>query len=445
MSKTIKISKGATIKISGQAQPSSEALQSDTYVIKPTDFHGLRAKLLVKPGDEVKAGSPLFYDKDHEQIKFTSPVSGEIAEINRGEKRVLLEIKILADKEVKYESFNVSTDSRESVLEGILESGLWPNIRQRPYDVIADPATEPKAIHISCFDSSPLAADFGYVVDGKSAEFQKGVEALGKLTNGKVHLNVPASGASSVFTSTKGAQINKVSGPHPAGNVGVQIHHIDPINKGDKVWTLDVQAVVQIGTLFLKGIYDSSKVVALAGPHATKPQYFSTRVGSSVKNMLAGNLVEAKSRIISGSIFTGTQIAEDGYIGFYDSTVIAIEEGDSPEFLGWLNPGLTRKAHSRAYLGWLSPLKKAELNTNNHGEERAFVVTGQYEKVFPMKIFPVQLIKSIMVEDIERMENLGIYEVAPEDFGLCEYVCTSKMNLQKIVRGGLDLMKQEVG
>jgi len=448
MSINIKIRKGLDIKLKGAAERVfAELPASETAVVKPTDFVGIRPKLCVKVGDEVKAGTPLFCDKDNERVVFTSPVSGEVIEINRGAKRKLLDIKVLADSETQYESFTANDPAnmdREAIIELLLKSGIWPNIRQRPFEIIANPDNNPKSIFISAFDSAPLGPDNDFLLHGHGEEFQKGLDAIAMLTSGKVHLNVKAgSTTSKVFSNSKNVQINQVSGPHPAGNVGVQIHHIDPINKGEVVWHLSPQAVLTIGRLFLEGRYNASRTIALAGSEVKKGKYFKTVVGGSIKHMVTGNIHEGNLRYISGNPLTGASIPADGYIGFYDSQVTVLPEGNKMEFLGWVTPGLHKFSMSRTFLSWLMPGKEYNLNTNLNGESRAYVVTGEYEKVMPMDIFPVHLIKSIMIGDIEQMENLGIYEVAEEDFALCEFVCTSKTNVQEIIREGLDLVREE--
>lgn len=446
MSKSVKIRKGVNVHLKGTAEKVfSNAPLSETFAIKPTDFHGVSPKLTVKVGDEVKAGTPLFYDKYEERLKITAPVSGEIVEINRGAKRKLLDIKILADKEIRYESFKQADPnslSREEVIDNLLSSGLWPFIKQRPYDVIANPADAPKAIFISAFNSAPLAPDNDFIVHGQAELFQTGLDAIRKLTTGTVHLNVNgASAPSEVFTKAKGVQLNQFSGPHPAGNVGIHIHHLDPMNKGEVAWVVDPQAILSIGRLFKEGKYDASRCIALAGACVKKPRYYKTMIGTSLSGILDGNLDGDNLRIISGNVLTGSQTSAKGYLGFYSDQVTVVPEGDSHQFFGWIAPNFDKFSVSRTFFSWLTPKKEYNLDTNLNGEERAFVMSGQYEKVFPMDIYPVQLLKSIMIEDIEQMENLGIYEVAPEDFALCEFVCTSKINAQQIVREGLDLVR----
>ncbi len=447
----IRIKRGLNIKLAGEAARELRDLPpAETVAIQPPDFTGIIPRLLVHPGDEVRAGTPLFHDKAAESIIFCSPVSGEVVEINRGEKRRLLEIKILADKKTDYLSFgtlDTSQADREQIIEKLLQSGVWPLIRQRPYGVIPNPKVIPKNIFISGFDSAPLAPDLDFIMQSCEKDFQAGLDALGKLTNGKIHLNLrPGNNHSSVFTGAAGVEINTISGPHPAGNVGVQIHHIAPVNKGEVTWCIQPQDVLVIGRLFNKGIYDHTKVIALTGSQVVRPGYYKTIAGSVVKNILEdGGLRGGENRIISGNVLTGTQITSDGYLGFYESQITVIPEGNEPEFIGWLKPGLKKFSNSRAYFSWLAPDKIYSLDTNMHGEERPFVVSGQYEAVFPMDIYPVQLLKSIIIEDIDMMEKLGIYEVTEEDFALCEFVCTSKIESQKIVRHGLDVVRKELG
>ena len=446
MAGTIKIRKGVDIKLKGVADKVLNSASYDTVAIKPTDFHGVTPKLLVKEGAEVKAGTPLFFDKYNEQVKFCSPVSGEVAAIVRGDKRKILEVKILADKETRYESFSPSSDSKEHVTNALCEAGLWPFIKRRPYDVIARPDETPKAIFISAFDTNPLAADYDFALHGMESEFQAGLDAISKLTTGKVHLNVHSERTtSSQFKSAKGVSINEFSGPHPSGNVGVQMHHIDPINKGDVAWVIDPFGVIAIGRLFKTNKLDLSRTISVAGSMVKKPRYEKTVVGASVKGMLSGNLEEGGKRVISGNALTGNRISEEGYLGFYANCITVIPEGDHHQFLGWIAPNFDKFSLSRTFFSWLQPNKRYDLDTNMNGEPRAFVVTGQYEAVFPMDIYPQQLVKATMIEDIEQMEGLGIFEVAPEDFALAEYSCTSKMPLQQIMREGLDLVQKEVG
>jgi Na+-transporting NADH:ubiquinone oxidoreductase subunit A len=458
MSEVIKIKRGVDIKLVGEADKEfAPEIRVETVAIKPDDFHGARFKLVVKEGEEVKAGSPLLFNKDDESVKLTSPVSGEIAQVVRGAKRRILEVRVLADKKIKYEDFGKADPidlEREAIVEKLADSGCFAFFKQRPYNVVAETSKTPKAIFISGFDSAPLAPDMGLILDGNEKEFQTGVDALAKLTSGKVHLGLNADAASGrTLSSVKGVEISKYSGPHPAGLVGVQIAQKDPIDKGDTVWTITPEHVIIIGRLFLTGKFDARINIAVAGSEVNDRKYHSTIIGAAVKPFVADNLSDKKARILSGNVLTGTHIQEDGYLSFYERQVTVLAEGEDPELFGWLIPKPDKFSISRALPSFF--MRQAEkitgqpmvynLDTNLHGEERAFVVSGQYEQVFPFDIFPVQLIKAIMTNDIELMENLGIYEVVEEDFALCEVVCTSKIPVQETVRKGLDLMKEELG
>ncbi|QCK14746.1 Na(+)-translocating NADH-quinone reductase subunit A [Mangrovivirga cuniculi] len=454
MSKTIKLKRGFDINLAGKAEKKLvENIKATTYAFKPTDFEGImRPKLLVKEGDTVKAGTPILYDKKNDAIKFTAPVSGEVVEIVRGKKRKLLEIKILADSEIVYEEFNkfsvsdIESLDAEKIKEQLLKSGVWPNLIQRPYGILANPEENPKAIFISGFDTNPLAPDTDYLLKGQEQYFQAGINILKKLTSGKVHLNLNASGeVSSLFSQIQNVEINKFSGPHPAGNVGVQIHHIDPINKGDIAWTVKPFGVAQIGKLFLEGKYDTKRVIALAGSEVKNPQYYSIYTGACVDKLLENNLNTDNVRVVSGNVLTGRGIKKTGYVGYFDDLVTVIPEGDEYEFLGWILPSTKKVSFHRAF-GLLAPFfagknKEFVVDTNLHGEPRAFVETGSFEKVTPMDIYPEFLIKAIMAEDFDEMEALGIYEVIEEDLALCEFVDVSKHDIQKILREGINLLQ----
>ncbi len=447
MSKTVKLRKGFDIKMQGVAEHIfTQNPMPEAVALKPTDFVGLVAKLSVKEGDKVLAGDPLFVDKLRPEVQFTSPVSGTVSAINRGNRRALLSVVVTPDKETEYKQFestNVDSMSREQIISTLMNAGVWPFVKQRPYDVIANPNDKPKAIHISTFDTAPLAPDYTFALEDSAADFQIGVNALKKLTDGAVNLNVyKEDRAKTTFTQIQGVEQNFFQGPHPAGNVGVQIHHIDPINKGDVVWVVNPQDVVIIGRLFSKGVFDARVVVALTG--AVKgPRYYKTILGASIKSFLASEQLDDNMRVISGNVLTGTKLSKDDYISFYDSQVTVIPEGTEPTFMGWLAPGFGRHSFSRAFFSWLTPNKKYVLNTNTNGGVRAFVFTGVYEQVLPMDIYPMQLLKAILAEDIDKMEQLGIYEVVPEDFALCEYVCPSKIEIQSILRQGLDTIRKE--
>lgn len=448
MSKTIKLKKGYDIKLVGAAQQTTVmAPLSKTVAIKPQEFRHKRFKVVVEAGAEVKAGTPLMYDKDHPELQITSPVSGEVVEVKRGEKRVLQEIVILADANTSFEDFGAARPEQldaEAIKAKLLASGAWAFLRQRPYNVIANPTEKPKSVFISAFDTAPLAPNLDFLVENDAEAFQTGIEAIKKLTGVNIHLNVHSSHTkSTAFLQAKNVVLNKVAGPHPAGNIGVQIHHLDPIKKGDRVWHIHPADVVIIGRLFLTGRFDARRRVAIAGSEIENPRYADTVIGVQAEALVRNNLKPGKTRLISGNVLTGTTIGQQGYLGFYDHQLTAIPEGDDMEFFGWLLPSYPRPDISKSFLsGWFKN-RSYKVNTNTHGEERAFVVSGQYEQVLPMDILPTFLLKSIMYKDIEEMEQLGIYEVAEEDLALCEFVCTSKIPVQKIVREGLDLMYQE--
>ena len=453
MSDVIKIKRGVDIKLVGEAEKEfAQPLPIETAAIKPDDFHGVRFKLSVKEGDEVKAGTPLLFNKDSEQVKFCSPVSGEVAQIVRGAKRRILEVRILADKETRYEDFGAADPvslSREQIVEKMTAAGCWPLLKQRPYNIVANPQKQPRDIFISGFDSAPLAPDLGLLLDGDEDAFQAGINALAQLTTGSVHIGLNADApAGRVLSSVKGVKITKYSGPHPAGVVGVQIAQTEPIDKGEVVWTINPEHVVIVGRLFLEGKFDARINIAVTGSEVKEAKYHQVVLGAAIKHLVEGNIEEGSTRIISGNVLTGTKTDAEGYLGFYDRQVTVIPEGDTPEMFGWLIPKPDKFSISRTLPSWFQRQLgdvTYKLDANLHGEHRHFVVTGEYEKVFPFDIYPVQLLKAIITNDIEAMENLGIYEVVEEDFALCEVVCTSKINVQETVRKGLDLMYEELG
>lgn len=449
MSKDIRIKKGLNINLVGAAeQTTSKAVLSNVYAIQLSDFHGIIPKMMVKQGAEVKAGEPLFYNKSIESMVFVSPVSGELIEIERGDRRRILTLKILADKTQEVISgavTDVENASKEELKATLLKSGCWPFIKQRPYDVIANPDTTPKAIFISGYSSAPLQADLNYVLQGKEKELQTAITALGKLTPGKIHVSVGA--GASPLSSMEGVELHTVSGPHPAGLVGTQINRIDPINKGELVWTVSPQDLIIIGEYLLTGKFNAERVIALAGSSVKAPKYYTTKIGSEISTFLyASGVNEENFRVINGDVLTGSKSKPDGFLGYYNNTVSVIPEGDDYELFGWNKPVFDKISATRALtFSWMQPNKKYDLDTNTNGEHRAFVVTGQYEKVFPMDIFPMQLLKACMVKDLDEMEQLGLYEVAPEDFSLTEFICISKQPHQKIIREGLDLLQKEIG
>ena len=450
MSKDIRIKKGLNINLTGAAeQTTSKAVLSNVYALNLEDFHGVTPKMLVKEGAEVKAGEAIFYNKNIEDMRFVSPVSGELGEIVRGARRRILTVKILADKEQVYHessAIDVEKVDGESIKAALLKSGCWPFVKQRPYDIVANPDATPKAIFVSAYTTAPLAADTDYVLKGKEKELQAAINALGKMTPGSVHVSTGNS-ASSPFTNISGVELHKVSGPHPAGLVGTQINKLSPINKGEVVWTVTPQDLVIIGEFLLTGKFNAERTVALAGSSVKTPKYYTTKIGAEISTFLyASGVNEEKFRLINGDVLTGTKTSPDGHLGFYNNTVTAIPEGDDYEFFGWNKPVFNKISSTRALtFSWLNKNKKYDLDTNTNGEHRAFVVTGRYEEVFPLDIYPLQLLKACMVKDLDEMEQLGLYEVAPEDFALTEFICISKQPHQQIIREGLDLMYQEIG
>ena len=482
MANTITIRKGLDIPISGAAELRfTDARSIPTYAVKPTDFVGLTPRLLVEEGDVVAVGEALFCDKNDERIRFTSPVSGRVKAIVRGEKRKLLEVVVEADfKSASSTVADYKSATTPMTADGIkaamLQCGLWTMMRQRPFGIVANPDDKPKAIFVSAFSSAPLAPDYDFVMQGKEEALKKGLEALTHLTDGMVHVCfrsgqklanldcfVPRNDAK------RRLEIHHLKGPHPAGNIGTQIAHIDPINKGDVVWTMNLQDVAILGELVTTGIYNPEKVIAVAGPNIKNPHYYRVKSGACLAEIVKGQLLNndfpkmddhnsaKENRIISGDILSGTQIATDGFLGAYDDLVSILPEGDYYDFMGWLMPGFKKFSFSRTFLSGFMPkstfkplgieLPRFEslwkYDTNTHGDERPLVFTGNFERVFPFDIYPTQLIKACIVGDIELMENLGIYEVEPEDFALCEFIDTSKTNIQTIVREALEKLRKE--
>jgi Na+-transporting NADH:ubiquinone oxidoreductase subunit A len=449
MSQDIRIKKGLDIKLKGESEKITEnALSSNVFTLKPEDFHSIIPKLSKKVGETVKAGEAVLYNKSVEEMKFVSPVSGEVIDIIRGEKRKILAIKIKAENEQQFVDFGKKDSkamSAEEIKNHLLASGCWPFIKQRPYDVIANPTKTPKAIFVSAYASAPLAADYDYVLAGKENELQAAVTALSKLTPGAVHISV-GKNANSPLAGLNNSTVHKVSGPHPSGNVGTQIAKIDPINKGEVVWTVTPQDLVIIGELLLTGKFNAERIIALAGSSVTAPKYYKTKIGASINSLVEGKLEGTNNRIISGNVLTGKAKDSKDFLGYYDNMVTVIPEGNDYELFGWNLPVFNKISTSRAItFSWLFPNKKFTLNTNTNGEHRAFVVTGSYEEVFPLDIYPMQILKACMYKDLDEMEQLGMYEVAPEDFALTEFVCVSKQPHQEIIRKGLDLMLKEIG
>lgn len=450
MSKVINLKRGLNIRLKGDAEKVlGTSILADKVALKPTDFPGLSPKILVRPGQEIKAGEPVFLDKYNPEILFTAPISGEVLSINRGERRKVLEIIIKADgknESVEFNKVDPLKLSREEIKEQLKKSGTWAFLKQRPYGTVAKPETTPLHIFISGFDSAPLAPDYEFILKGQSASFQTGINALSKLTDGKIHVGIKPDQANGFFSGIKNIETTQFIGPHPAGNVGIQIHHVSPIGKGDIIWTINPQDVVFIGRLFETGKVDFSKIIALTGSEIKTPNYIKVVLGTNLSGLLKNNTKQSgKLRYISGNVLTGEQVDADDFLGFYSQQVTVIPEGDYYEFLGWAMPRLNKFSLSRSYFSWLMPKKEYVADSNLNGEERAYVMTGQYEKVLPMDILPVFLMKAIIAEDIDKMEQLGIYEVIEEDMALCEYVCTSKIEVQSILRNGINLMIKELG
>lgn len=448
MANVVKLKKGLDINLKGRpVNVVEEAAVSEYFAIIPDDFHGVVPKVVVKPGEHVDAGTPLMYDKNCPEIQFVSPVSGEIAAINRGERRKVLDITVKADTEQIYVEFgkkNVKDLTGEQIKDLLLQAGIFPFIKQRPYDVIANPEIKPRDIFVTAWDTAPLAPDFNFVLKGDEINFQTGLDALRKLTSGKVYVGMSASNPISV------SNVESVlfEGPHPAGNVGVQIQHIAPINKGDVVWTMSAFDVLFIGRLLNKGIVDFSRIIAVTGSEIKRPLYVRTRLGARIDSILSERVKKANyhQRYISGNVLTGTKVSENDYLRAPHSQITVIPEGDDcHELFGWATPGLRKYSVSHAYFTWLFGKKKEYvLDARLNGGERAIIMSGEYDRVFPMNILPEFLIKATIAFDVEKMENLGIYEVAPEDFALCEFVDTSKLEIQKIIRNGLDELMKEM-
>lgn len=458
MPEKIIIRKGLDIPIGGKPEKHiTDARAITTYAVKPVDFVGLTPRLLVEEGVTVKIGDSLFCDKQDERIRFTSPVNGTVKTIVRGEKRKLLEVVVEAtDNAVA--TFSVPKTAAE-IKDVMLQSGLWTMLRQRPFGTVACPDDKPKAIFVSGFDSAPLAPDFDFVMKGREDALRKGLECLAKLTDGMVHIcfrpGQQLSESLRIDKDTK-IRIHYIQGSHPAGNIGTQIAHIDPINKGEVIWTMNLQEVPILGELVATGVYRPEKVIALAGPQLSNPHYYRIRSGACVKSMLDGQLpssdfpkMEAQSqmnnRIISGNVLSGRQISADGFVGAYDSLISVIPEGNYYDFMGWLMPGVKKFSFSRTFLsGFIPKLPLSwKIDTNTHGELRPLVFTGNFERVFPFDIYPMQLIKACVVGDVDLMENLGIYEVEPEDFALCEFIDTSKTEIQPIIREAMEKLRKE--
>ena len=447
MAKVIKLRKGLNINLKGKAEAKVVAIDaSEVYGLVPDAFVGVKPKLVAKEGDVLKAGDALFVDKLHPEVKFVSPVSGKVTSVERGDRRKILSVQVTADKQQVYADFgkkNVSSLSGEQVKVALLEAGLFAFFLQRPYAVTANPADTPKAIFVSTFSDMPLAADFEVAVKGNEADFQTGVDALAKIA--KVYLGVKPS-ASSVLSNAKNAEVTVFEGKCPAGNVGVQINNVSPVNKGEVVWTLGAEEVIFIGRLFNTGKVDLTRTIAVAGSEIKAPAYVKALVGQQISSIVKGNIAtDKKVRLIDGNPLTGLKVSETAFLGAHSTEITAIPEGDeADEAFGWIMPRFNQFSTSRTYCSWLMGNKEYSLDSRIKGGERHMIMSGEYDSVFPMDIYPEQLVKSIIAGDIEKMEALGIYEVAPEDFAVCEFVDSSKLELQRIVREGLDKLRAEM-
>lgn|SRR5574344_45243 len=451
MSQNIVLKKGLNIPIKGEAELRvSKAIAPGIIAIQPTDFKGFLPRLLVREGDPVLCGSPVIADKKNADIILTSPVSGTVKEIVRGEKRKLLAVLISADDEIKSVDFGVKDidkmDAGE-VRQAILNSGLWPWIVQRPYGIIANPDLRPRDIFVSAFSTAPLAADYQFCFASQLKALQAGINALTKLTDGSVHVSLCADHANSIFSKLKNVQFHTFKGRHPAGNVGVQIDNIRPILKEETVWTVSAMGVAAIGKLFTTGKYDLRRRVAVCGPMAVEPSYIETIPGMPIKE-IAGyyGTIAPEIRFVSGDALSGRNIGEAGYLGFFDDQITLIREGVEKELLGWIRPLRYKKfSTDHCYFSWMAPGRRYNMDTNLHGGVRTFMMNDSYySKVLPMDIYPLYLIKACITGDIEKMEQYGIYEVLPEDFATCEFIDPSKNNIQDIIAQGIDLMLKEM-
>ena len=448
MANVIKLRKGLDINLKGKAAEELVTVKKPGfYALVPVDSPGLTPQVVVKEQEYVMAGGPLFIDKNHPEVKFVSPVSGVVTSVERGARRKVMNIVVEAAAEQDYEEFgkqDVARMNADRVKELLLQSGMFAFIKQRPYDVIADPAVAPRAIFVSAFDSNPLAPEFEFALKGEEANFQTGLDALAKIA--KTYLGISVKQKSAALTQAKNVTITAFDGPNPAGNVGVQINRVAPVVKGETVWTIDPQAVIFIGRLMNTGRVDMTRTVAVTGSEVLKPAYTKLRVGALLTSVFAGNVTKDKElRYISGNVLTGKQVSPNGFLGAFHSQVSVIPEGnDIHEMLGWIMPRFNQFSVNHSYFSWLLGKKEYTIDARIKGGERHMIMSGEYDKVFPMDILPEFLIKAIIAGDIDRMEALGIYEVAPEDFALCEFVDSSKLELQRIVRAGLDMLRAEM-
>ena len=447
MANVIKLRKGLNIQLAGKAaERKTRVGRCEEYALVPDDFTGVTPKLVVREGDEVKAGDALFIDKNCPEVRFASPVSGKVAAVVRGERRKVLCVKVKADSEQKFAEFgqkDVASLKGEDVKAALLEAGLFGYINQLPYAVVANPADQPKAIFVSALRDKPLAGDFEFELKDNEAAWQTGLTALSKMA--KTYLGVGAKQTASALLNAKDVEVNIFDGPCPAGNVGVQVNHIDPVNKGEVVWIVEPTAVIFFGRLLLTGRVDLTRTVAVAGSEVREPAYVDALVGTPLKAILDGQIDEGKNvRIINGNPLTGSRDSLEGFLGAHSSVVSVIPEGDdAAEMLGWIMPRFNQLSVNRSYFSWLFPKREYCLDARVKGGERHMIMSGEYDRVLPMDIYGEYLIKAIIAGDIDRQEQLGIYEVSPEDFALAEFVDSSKLELQKIVREGLNTLRKE--
>ncbi|MCC8187531.1 MAG: Na(+)-translocating NADH-quinone reductase subunit A [Bacteroides sp.] len=449
MASVIKLRKGLDINLKGKAAKEFLSVKEPGfYALIPDDFHGVTPKVVVKEQEYVMAGGPLFIDKNHPEVKFVSPVSGVVTSVERGARRKVMSITVQAAEEQDYEEFgkkDVALLNGNQVKAALLEAGIFAFFKERPYQVVANPTILPKAIFVSAFDSSPLAPDFEFALKGEERNFQTGLDALAKIA--KTYLSIRVDQKAVALTQAKNVIVTAFEGPHPAGNVGVQINHLDPINKEEVVWTIGAQEVIFIGRLFNTGHVDFTRTVALTGSEVKKTGYCKLKVGALLTGVFSGNVhKEIDLRYISGNVLTGKKVSPNGFLGAFDNQLTVIPEGDDiHEILGWIMPRFDQFSVNRSYFSWLMGKKKEYvLDARIKGGHRHMIMSHEYDRVLPMDIMPEYLIKAIIAGDIDRMEQLGIYEVAPEDFALCEFVCSSKMELQRIVREGLDNLRAEM-
>ncbi|MBQ5741531.1 MAG: Na(+)-translocating NADH-quinone reductase subunit A [Bacteroidaceae bacterium] len=441
MSKLIKLRKGLDVNLKGKAALETVSVKCPgEYALVPDDFTGMKPKVVVNEGDTVLAGDALFVDKKHPEVKFVSPVSGTVTLVERGDRRKLLSVRVKSDGKQQSREFDVKGDIKAV----LMESGMFAFFRQRPYDVVANPEDKPKAIFVSAFNSMPLSQDFSYVVKGQEEEFKAGIKALSAIA--KVNLGINVAQSKTFLNDVPNCEVTVFDGPAPAGNVGVQINHVDPINKGEVVWTIGAEEVIFVGRLMKTGRVDLTRTIAVAGSEVKKPAYATIKVGQKLDTLLQGQISDESSlRIINGNVMTGIKTSKDGYLAAHATEVNVIPEGDhADEFMGWIMPRFNTFSTHRSYLSWLFGKKKEYVfDARVKGGERHMIMSGEYDKVFPMDIFAGYLIKAIITGDIDRQEALGIYEVAPEDFAIAEFVDSSKLELQRIVREGLDILRKE--